>query len=323
MSSSKKRIAVAASVVGLGLTGLTIATILKLSAGQGGILTATYPIGKRFARIRIINENHWDSSTYYVEDIYNWVSDLQVQCLERFNSITMGTLDPNALLPSKSGSTVKLVDFFQGCIDRMPTKSNGSLYARLSADEYRSSPSSFQQTAQSVWDVQSILDPPQTLISVDLIDQTSPPSLTDNIVSILNGIGFKGYTLGACSANLEADAKETFAMVCETGSGTNWSIDKSVLSTLSGYPNVKMKMGHIDFPYAFTHFDTLTPDEQAQVLESLAKSQSSLGYIQSYNIYQGQWDSTQSIVSQDGDYWKAGDSIYTVCKNLMNTFNPL
>jgi hypothetical protein len=282
------------------------------------LLGPAYPTGNRVVRIRPLSEgSQWQLSGYTATDVLNWITDLRPTTLQRFCT---GSQDPSAIVPTSDNSKLTVLQFLQNCLDSLQRVDNTSIFHRLSADEL--STGTFYQSAQSLWNLNQQLDPPQTLISIDNLNSSTPSSTVSQISKGLFEIGWQGIALGACGDAPITPGEATFALICVNTS--TWQVNTNAIQSLEkkGISNTTAFEAQLDFPSEIQQFVSQGPDSMASILESLARGQSRNGYTFTYDIAQGGYDAHSFITTKGGDYWNAGDSIYTVCKNLLNEFNP-
>jgi hypothetical protein len=65
---------------------------------------------------------------------------------------------------------------------------------------------------------------------------------------------------------------------------------------------VKNIQAAIDYPRAIAAFGRITPDQQADVIETISKEQKTLGYKFVFPIIYGGYDATTFVTSKDGPY---------------------
>lgn len=320
------------------------------TSSSAGVTPATqdFPIGNRAVRIRVLSDDqNWPNTmgSYTAQDVLNWINDLEPTTLNRYFS---GPQTASQLLPATPGqSQMTVQEFLQASIDACADPNPTTMFPRLTFNYYQTSPSAFFQDAQSIFDLCSALDPPQTLLSID--DYNSPDVLSYSealsLADQLLNIGYTGICWGA-GGTVGPAGYATFAMTIPVGydkpEASNWPSNVNPdwshmqqLQQIGGYGEFEVQ---IDFPGDMRSMVASdTPDQMAQVFARLAMLQSNnsadngLGedfpYHYVYPIYQGKsagssntfpWDSTQ-YVCQNPPY--AGMTLYEVMKSLMREYN--
>lgn len=280
--------------------------------------TSSYPTGSRVLRIRPLESNsQWIlPNNYTANDVLSWIADLKPTTLQRFCT---GSQNPSALVPTSDKSQMTVLQFLQKCLDNMNSVDNTSMFHRISANELAQG--TFFKTAQNLWNLNQQLNPPQTLISIDNLNSNTPSSVISQISQGLYQIGYTGIALGACGDVPFQNDQATFALVCVNT--TSWQPQTSIIEFLrtEGIQARTAVEVQIDFPAEIQSFEEQGPDAMADIMESLAKEQSSAGYAFTFDIAEGNYDAHHFITTKGGDYWSAGDSLYTVSKNLLNAFS--
>jgi hypothetical protein len=317
------KISAAAAAVGIASIATSFGFLSLSTKPRSSRITSSssmpnYPTGSRVVRIRPLQSgSQWIlPNNYTATDVLNWISDLKPTTLQRFCT---GRQNPSALVPTSDGSSMTVLDFLQKCLDNMTNVDNTSMFHRISADEL--SQGTFFKTAQNLWSLNQQLDPPQTLVSIDNLHSDTPPSTVSQIVQGLYQIGYDGIALGACGDVPFESGQATFSLVCVDTS--TWQPQASTIQNLrtEGIRATTAIELQIDFPAEIQSFEAQGSDAMANIMESLAKEQSSLGYVYTYDIAEGNYDAHQFVTTRNGNYWTAGDSLYTVCKNLLNAFS--
>lgn len=81
----------------------------------------------------------------------------------------------------------------------------------------------------------------------------------------------------------------------------NWQIATKQIELMKSQ-GIKNIMAAIDYPRPIKAFAALPPDQQAEIIESIAKQQDSLGFRFIYPVIYGGYDATANVTAGDGPY---------------------
>ncbi|MFA3784148.1 T9SS type A sorting domain-containing protein [Melioribacteraceae bacterium 4301-Me] len=147
------------------------------------------------------------------------------------------------------------------------------------------------------------------------------------------GIGIHSYSSITATNNIPDSVAPTFAsFVCAIDSVTQrviWRPDSVALSLMKTDKHLQRYILYIDFPRMMQQFLDLSPDEEADVLTTLARLQAydpsnpkETGYTFVFPIGQTFWDSKKRITSPTGKY--KGISVYEYMRDsLLPVYNPI
>jgi len=302
---------------------------------------SAFPIGRRPVRLRALVENSaWTAPNHVAQDFIGWVQDLKPDTLPRFFS---GPQTGNLPLGQASGypnpnETMTVLEFIQACLSACSNVNSTTLFPRLNMNDYKSNGmTQFIQDAQSIWNISSKLNPPQTLLSLDnWEDNEYTDGEATSIINNLQSVGFQGFSCGANAAQGIPNGLATFVIADYLGgSGTALT---HLEATLSQQPSIMMGFEELDFPGPLNVFAQHTPDVQADKITAWFQSQGQIGSVPFYYLPYLYWsdinaaeepacpcnfayDATQIFTSPSGPY--GGESLYEITKALMNQYNPV
>jgi hypothetical protein len=276
-------------------------------------LFTLYPTGNRVVRLRPLDSHSsWVISGHSPAQIIALVKDLEPTTLNRYIS---GAQNPSALL---SGGMTAL-DFVQQSINNCLAIDSTTMIPRLDLGEY---PTTFFQSAQSLYDFGQQLNPPQDLISVDNWPASFLTTYGINtalqIIDKLQQIGFKGLAMGAGGPEGLPNNTTSFAMF--KMSPATWTPALGKLASYAANSAIGEFELDIDFPNQMQSFMALPLIKQGQIFTQNARQQSRLvngvvDYSYIYPIIQGFWDAT-ILQSPSGI-----GHMYDFLKGLMNQYN--
>jgi hypothetical protein len=305
--------------------------------------SSTFPLGHRPISLRALVNigNHpthtvWTAPNHTAQDFIGWVRDLQPDTLVRFFS---GPLNGALPLGQVTGypspdETMTVLEFVQNCLSACANANSTTLFPRLSMDVFAHGISALARTAQDLWSIMSNLNPPQTLLSLDIWDDTQyTEGVATGIIRVLRSIGFQGFACGANAAQGVPDGLANFALLIEGNKPLS-----HFKATLSQQPSIKIGFRRTDFPFPLHEWLLFPPDKQAEKITSFFQSQGKIGSVPLYyapyiywsdiNAPQGHgqfgqyaYDTTQIFTSPSGPY--AGKSLYETTRELMNQYNSL
>jgi len=318
----------------------------------------TAPAGKRFIRIQVLDGESllWgfdgqNGRQYETPDsVLEMIKELNPDVLDRLYNGPIFDLNSPLRYRKTSGQLVNWQEN-QGS-GNFPAGSVGSwlyqavtgrtFYPRLGMDLYDSAGSQqFYSMAASLYDNMVKLGVPQERRFLDLdLYGTFYKRHKDQVEELFRnlysqgwqGIGISEHAGFYPTNDIPDDIAPTFAsFVCKIDPITqtiNWRPDSSILSQLKTDKHLKLYILYIDFPRMAKEFLKLSPDEEADVLATLAtlqaydpKNPNETGFIYVYTVGQTFWDSKNRITLSTGKY--KGVSLYQYMRDfLLPTYNP-
>jgi hypothetical protein len=292
------------------------------------------PVGKRWVRIRALDATGWSltgvgvngTQSYTAQDILTMIRELQPDVLERY---TTGAMSPDMLVPTSpdagldGGMTV--LQFLQASLDACQLHDGGCyMIPRVTLDEYDAG--TIYRTTRELFGLP--LTPPLRYLSLDnwtpFYGGHSECEIR-NLFEALYGEGWQGLAViwSQPASPLIDDltfGEVTSALAKDAG---NWKAFHPDFGTIKLVQSngLGQVLNYIDFPTQIqTFIDLLDVNQEAMALENnYAPAQADGGFFFVYPIIQGPWDAPHRMTSADGGF--AGESLYEVMKQLMQTYN--
>ncbi len=290
--------------------------------------THTAPPGNVFIRIRPLDiecnrcsgNAIWALPNYYAENVISLVAYMKPDVLERY---TDGPLDANMLVPTAPGDPKMNVAQFlnasmQACNCYMMPRV-GLLIGVANAVAQANALYNFP------------VKPKMRYLSLSdwgpFVKNNSAANIT-KLFTELYAQGWKGIGINGCGGDIpNASPYATFADVCVDGN--NWLPSEPELDIAHSQKNIKKAIMYIDFPSLAQKFSELSPDQQANALNTLAYLQSKDNYTLNYNMLQvisfntlqnGTLYDTSNIFTSKNSQW-GGKSLAKVIKYLQKQYN--
>ncbi|MGB9591608.1 MAG: T9SS type A sorting domain-containing protein [Candidatus Kryptoniota bacterium] len=323
----------------------------------------TAPSGKCFIRIQVLDGRYspplWgfdgQSGRQYEtpDSVLIMINELNPDVLDRLYNNPISDLNAPLQYRDRSGNIVNWQEahgsggFPAGSVGSwLYQATNGrTYYPRLGSELYDSqNESSFYNLAQALYNNAIALGVPPEKRFLDLdnwgiiLSHNNGKQLAINILRTLYAQGWAGikihsYNTMTATNNIPDSVAPTFAsFVCQIDEATQtviWRPDSVNLNLMKADNHLQRYILYIDFPRIMEQFLQLSPDEEADVLTTLAKLQAydpndpyETGYTFLYPVGQTFWDSKKRITSATGRY--KGVSLYEYMRDfLIPTYNPV
>ena len=271
-----------------------------------------YPPGKSFIRIRALESSSvWSLDGVNAQQVLRNVTALKPDALERFVS---GPQNADAQVPVAPGRPPMTVGRFLNA----STKACGCyIIPRLSLFDY--------DKGTLFTEAQSLLtfpvSPQMRYLSLDNWGPFASNHTPDEVKGMFQQLYSQGWTgigVNECSGYRPSYGYATFADFCV--STETWKPSGGQLSQIKSEPNIGLALLYIDFPQAMLNFSSLTPDQEAKILNhNIAPAQAQQGFTFVYPIMQDFWNCSTHVTSQSGDFH--GKSLFDLMKGLIARYN--